>query len=140
MAPTRTTLATLLLAALLVLLVPDAAGAGVVVTRVDQPAASVRDYWTRQRMREAEPVPLPTPDQRSARWLLTLGAVASTLGALAPAFSSSLTAVFVAAMDSGRSSGRLNAAAHCTDAAASRFVARSANAGLDSKPDERPRR
>ena len=66
MAPTRTTLATLLLAALLVLLVPDAAGAGVVVTRVDQPAASVRDYWTRQRMREAEPVPLPTPDQRSA--------------------------------------------------------------------------
>lgn len=66
MAPTRTTLATLLLAALLVLLVPAEAGAGVVVTKVDQPAASVRDYWTKERMREAEPVPLPTPDQRSA--------------------------------------------------------------------------
>jgi hypothetical protein len=66
MAPTRTTLATLLFAGLLVLLVPAGAGAGVVVTRVDRPAASVRDYWTKERMREAEPVPLPTPDQRSA--------------------------------------------------------------------------
>jgi MFS family permease len=40
-------------------------------------------------------------DRFGARWLLTLGAVASTLGALAPAFSSSLTAVFVAAALSG---------------------------------------
>lgn len=60
MTPTRL-IAILLLTALVGVAAPAAARAAPAVVAVDKPAAAVRDYWTNERMREAESVPAPPP-------------------------------------------------------------------------------
>ncbi len=60
MPPRKATLRVIPLAAVLAaLLLPAAASAGPVTIDVDQSAAAVRDYWTKARMRHADPVPVP---------------------------------------------------------------------------------
>lgn len=61
MTPTRITRPALTAALLAALVLPAAATAAPPVVDVRQPAAAVRDYWTKARMRKADPVPVEPP-------------------------------------------------------------------------------
>ncbi|MFN8111562.1 MAG: hypothetical protein U0R51_00030 [Solirubrobacterales bacterium] len=65
MNPFRTILAALLAATVLATSLPAFAPAAVVTRDVAKSPAAVRDYWTKERMREAEPVPVD-PDAATA--------------------------------------------------------------------------
>jgi len=57
----------LLLTALLAALAgPTVASAAPAVVHVHEPAAAIRDYWTKERMRTAVPMPLPRPPAAAA--------------------------------------------------------------------------
>ena len=61
MTSSRITRPALLAVFLIALLMPAGASAGTVSMDVDQSARSVRDYWTKARMRDAEPAPVTVP-------------------------------------------------------------------------------